>query len=64
MVNAVWCKGINNKAPDVLSRSPVREPQPMELLAEYDEESMPELSISEIRAVSSEGIESIRLQKL
>ena len=62
--NAVWCKGTNNKAPDALSRSPVREPQPKELLAEYDEDSVPELSISEIRAVSSEGIESIRLQEL
>ena len=62
--NAIWCKGTNNKAPDALSRSPVREPQPKELLAEYDEDSVPELSISEIRAVSSEGIESIRLQEL
>ena len=62
--NAVWCKGTNNKAPDALSQSPVREPQPTELLAEYEEESVPELSISEIRAVSSEGTESIRLSKI
>ena len=58
---AVWCKGTANNAPDALSRSPVMEPH---LLAEYDEDSTPELSLSEIRAVNNEGSESIRLQEL
>ena len=37
---------------------------PTELLAEYDEDSTPELSLSEIRAVNNEGSESIRLQEM
>ena len=39
------------------------EPQPTELLAEYNEDSTPEL-LSEIRVVNSEESESIRLQEL
>ena len=40
------------------------EPDPTELLAEYDEDSTPELSLSEIRTVNNKGSESIRLQEL
>ena len=62
---AVWCKGSTNKAPDVLSRSPVLEPCHEDALAECDEENRPDLSISELRALYGEGeSESIRLQKL
>ena len=61
---AEWCKGTNNSGPDALSRSPVMEPHKTELIAEYDEDNMPEPTMAEIRAVSNEGSESMRLQEL
>ena len=62
---AVWCKGRTNKAPDVLSRSPVLEPCREDALAECDEENRPDLSILELRALHAEGESgSIRLQEL
>ena len=62
---AVWCKGATNKAPDALSRYPVWEPCPTELLAECDEDCMPEMTIADIRALSDGGDqESLRLQEL
>ena len=62
---AVWCKGATNKAPDALSRYPAWEPCPTELLAECDEDCMPEMTIAEIRALSDNGDqESLRLQEL
>ena len=62
---AVWCKGSTNKATDTLSRSPVLEACYEDALAECDEESKPDLLISELRALHTEGeSESIRLQEL
>ena len=62
---AVWCKGSTNKAPDALSRSPTKEPQQEDMLAENDEDNTQDLSISEIRAThTQEREESIRLQEL
>ena len=61
---AVWCKGASSNTLDALSRSLVKAPHPTELLAEYDEDSTPELSLLELRAANCEGLESIRLQDL
>ena len=62
---AMWCKGSTNKAPDALSRSPTKEPQQEDMLAENDEDNTQDLSISEIRAThTQEREESIRLQEL
>ena len=57
---AVWCKGATNKAPDALSRYPAWEPCPTELLAECDEDCMPEMTIAEIRALSDNGDQESR----
>lgn len=59
-----WCKGAANNVPDALSRSPVGEPHPTKMLAEYEEDSTPALSLSELRVASNEGSESVRLQDL
>ena len=62
---AVWCMRSTNKAPDVLSCSPVVEPCHKDALAECDEENRPDLSVLELRALHGEGeSESIRLQEL
>ena len=62
---AEWCKGAKNQAPDALSHSPIGEPQLTEMLAEQDEYSKPDLSISELRAFTNDGAqESVRLQNL
>ena len=49
---ATWVKGKMN---DVLSRSPLLDPQTQEALAEYDEGSNPAMSIHEIRTVATES---------
>ena len=59
-----WVKGALNQAPDALSRYPVSDPQPTELLAEYDSDNNSELTLAEIRAVASEHQESTRIQDL
>ena len=62
-LTAEWCKGTRNQAPDALSRSPVDEPQAEDMLAEQDEDSNPEPTISEIRTYQEDGYqESARLQ--
>ena len=61
---AEWIKGKRNDAPDALSRNPVSDPQKHEMLAEYDVHNDPEMSITELRAISNEGQESARLQDL
>ena len=64
-LTAEWCKGTRNQAPDALSRSPVDEPQAEDMLAEQDEDSNPEPTISEIRTYQEDGYqESARLQNL
>ena len=59
-----WVKGTSNSAPDTLSRHPVEDPQPEDMLAEHDCDSDVEVSIAEIRTMSSGTQESIRLQDL
>ena len=45
--------------------SPIEEPQLTEMLAKHDEDSKPQLSISELRAITNDGVqESVRLQKI
>ena len=50
---AKWLKGSNNSAPDALSRNPVSDPSPHDILAELDILNQPEISISETRATSA-----------
>ena len=59
-----WVKGTLHNAPDALSRNPVSDPLPEELLAEFDNDNHLESSLAEIRALMSEHQESVRLQVL
>ena len=61
---AQWVKGANNNAPDALSRHPVCDPQPTETLAEIDIHNNPEISFTELRAITDTQSESLRLQEL
>ena len=58
---AEWIKGAQNHAPDALSRNPVSDPQPHDVLTELDIHNSPKPSIAEVRAA---GQESIRIQDL
>ena len=58
--SAEWVKGVLNSAPDALSRNPVSDQQPQEMLAERDTSNNPEITIAEIRALGQK--ENIRLQ--
>ena len=49
---AEWVKWSLNNAPDALSRNPVSDPEPTDMLAERSEDGEEELSVAEIRAVS------------
>ena len=55
---AEWHKGKENNAPDALSRNPILDPQ----LQECNVGSSPEMSIAELRAIASNGQESVPLQ--
>ena len=57
-------KGSNNSAPDALSRSPVSDPAPHDILAELDILNQPDISISEIRAISATDHTSLHLDTL
>ncbi len=59
-----WVKGVLHNAPDALSRSPISDPLPHEMLAERDFNDNPAPTIAEIRVISSEQQESVRLQDL
>ena len=61
---AEWVKGTQNYAPAALSRNPVSDLQPHETLGEQDIHNNPEWSIAEIRAITSGGQESVRIQDL
>ena len=61
---AEWLKGSNNSAPDVLSRNPVSDPAPHDILAELDILNQPDISISEIRAISTTDHTSSHLDTL
>ena len=61
---AEWRKGKENNAPDALSSNPILDPQPQDTVAECDAGSNPEMSIAELRAIASNGQESVRLQDL
>ena len=61
---AEWLKGTNNSAPDALSRSPVSDPAPHDILAELDILNQPDISISEIRAISATVLTWIHYVKL
>jgi len=50
---AEWVKGTKNDAPDILSRNPVKDPSPDNSLAELDTLDQPDLSITEIRTLTS-----------
>lgn len=61
---AQWLKGSKNDAPDALSRHPLHDPQTADALAELDINDNPEMSLTEIRAISNNHHESLRLQEL
>ena len=62
---AQWTKGSNHQALDALSRHPTKDPHSEDMIAEHDEQLNPEVTISEIRALSSTGsILPTRLQDL
>lgn len=59
-----WVKEILNYAPDALSRNPVSDPQPLEMLAELNIDNDPVHTPAEVRAITNEHQENIRLQDL
>ena len=61
---ATWVKGLNNDAPDALSRHPVHDPLTTDALAELDIHDHPDMSIAEIWTISDQHNESLRLQEL
>ena len=61
---AEWVKGSLNHGPDALSRNPVSDPQPAEMLAERDQDDTLAPTVAEIRAVCTGHQESLRLQDL
>ena len=50
---AQWTKGSNHCAPDALSCNPVMDPQTGDALAEYDNQNNPQVSTTEIRAITA-----------
>ena len=52
-LTAIWLKRSHSNTPDALSRHPVSEPSPQDMLAEVDILNQPEPSISEIRATTT-----------
>ena len=58
---ATWVKGLNNDAPDALSRHPVHDPLTTDALAELDIHDHPDMSIAEIRTINDQHNESLRL---
>ena len=62
---AEWTKGSGHHAPDALSRHPTMDPCEEDTMAETDSQLCPEITISEIRAVSCLGFTlPTRLQDL
>ncbi len=61
---AEWLKGALNYTPDALSRNPTSDPQTEELLAEQDLDNLQAVTTVEIRAITGEGNNSLRLQDL
>ena len=52
-LTAQWTKGSNHHAADALSRHPTKDPHSEDTIAEHDTQLNPEVTISEIRALSS-----------
>ena len=61
---ARWIKGKGKSAPDVLSWSPVSDPQWDDFLAEYDHLNHPEPSITEIKVTSNNEHDNVWLRDL
>ena len=61
---AEWCKGSTNDAPDALSRNPVSDPLPSDTLGELDIFNQSDMSLTEIRAITSESSPSPHLETL
>ena len=61
---AQWLKGALNNAPDALSRNPVTDPSPQDLLAESELDSTPAPSQAEVRAFTATDSETLRVQQL
>ena len=58
---AKWIKGSVNDGPDALSRNPVSNPHNSDALAEHDSPNEPALSITELRAITTDAHESLKL---
>ena len=56
---AQWVKGVLNSVPDALSQNPISDPLPHEMMAECDPYNNPEPSIAEIRAASTNHLDSL-----
>ena len=61
---AQWLKGTLNNAPDALSRNPVNDPSPQDLLAETELDYSLAPSPAEIRAITTTDPETTRIQNL
>ena len=61
---AHWVKGSKNDAPDALACHPVQDPKMTDTLVELDIHDDPDMPIAEIRAISDQHNESLRLQEL
>ena len=61
---AEWLKGALNNAPDALSRNPVADPTPQDILGETELDNTPAVSTAEVRAVSNTEAETLRIHNL
>ena len=59
-----WMKGSSNQGPNALSRSPVFDPLPEDLLAEKDVDDAPGVTCAEIQSVTTQGESSVRIEEL
>lgn len=61
---AEWLKGASNSAPNALSRHPVTNPVPQDLLGESEFDNTPATSPAEVRAITATDPETLRIQNL
>ena len=61
---AEWIKGTLNQAPDALSRYPVSDPLPQDSLAEKDINDIPGATCAEIRTITSQGNDGVRIEEV
>lgn len=57
---AEWVKETLNNAPDALSRNPISDLQPSEMLAECNVDNNPKNTLLEVRAIANEYQENVQ----